>query len=118
MPKSLERISMTIPADALRLADKLAKAWDRSRSWVLAEAVRRLDGEAGPSIESPKPAALDSYRRQQLVADMALSVEERVIAAERTAREVPAKSFAALFIAFDRAQDYDDWKLLEAIGRV
>ena len=109
----LERISMTCPADVLRRADRLAKLWDRSRSWVLAEGVRRL---ADPPAHAESGRTLDVYRRRQLADDLRLSLEDRVIAAERTAREAPARSFARLFVTFDRAEDYHEWKQLEAAG--
>ncbi len=57
----LARISMTIPPDVLKRADRIAKREGRSRSWVLAEAVRRL--------EEPAPAKLprlDESRQLQL----------------------------------------------------
>ncbi len=38
---SLLRITCTIPADVLKAADRLAKRLERSRSWVVAEALRR-----------------------------------------------------------------------------
>ena len=104
---------MTIPPDILRRADRLAKAWDRSRSWVLAEGVRLL-----PDPPQPAPARLDDSRRHQLEADFALSVDQRVIAAERTAREVPARSLGRLFVSFERFEDYFEWKRLEATGRL
>ncbi len=111
----LERISMTIPADLLRRADRLAKAWARSRSWVLAEGVRRL---SEPPRHTKANTQLDGSRRQQLEADLKLSAEQRVIAAERTAREVPTRSFGRLFVTFDRPEDYLEWKRLEATGQL
>ena len=51
-----------------------------------------------------------------LRADLALSPTERVLAAERTAREVPVRHFGSLFVSFDRYEDYLDWKRREAIG--
>lgn len=104
---------MTIPADLLRRADRLAKAWERSRSWVLAEGIKRL---TEPQPRSTPAQALDESRRRQLQADLALSPEQRVIAAERTAREAPARSFGRLFVTFDRPEDYLEWKRLEATG--
>jgi len=107
---SLARISMTIPADVLRRADRIAKREGRSRSWVLTDAVRRL----------PEPAPLtlprlDESRRLQLAADLELTPTQRVLAAERTAREVPVRRFGALFVTFDRFEDYLEWKRREAI---
>jgi predicted transcriptional regulator len=107
----LARISMTIPADVLRRADRIAKREGRSRSWVLADAVRRLP--------EPTPASqprLDESRRIQLAADLALSPTERVLAAERTAREVPVRRYGTLFVTFDRFEDYLEWKRREAVS--
>ena len=109
--RSYARISLTIPPDVLRRADRIAKAEGRSRSWVLTDAVRRL--------EEPTPARLprlDESRREMLKADLALSPTERVLAAERTAREVPVRRFGALFVTFDRIEDYFEWKRHESAG--
>ncbi len=105
------RISLTIPPDVLRRADRIAVAEGRSRSWVLTEAVRRL--------AEPAPARLprlDDSRRSMLRADLKLSPTERVLAAERTAREVPVRRFGALFVTFDRVEDYLEWKRRDAAG--
>lgn len=107
----LARISMTIPPDVLRRADRIAKREGRSRSWVLTEAVRRL-AEPTPA----QPPRLDDSRRTMLKADLALSPTERVLAAERTAREVPVRPYASLFVTFDRFEDYLEWKRRETIG--
>jgi hypothetical protein len=129
--KRLERISMTIAADLIGRADQLARRWDRSRSWVIAEAVRRLaekpegSGSKATSESGSKatggPAVgpvLDPSRRRQLAADLRLSPEARVVEAERTARESPAvgRSFSSLWVSFDRWEDYFEWKHLEAAG--
>lgn len=47
---SLVRATCTLPADVLKAADALAKRLDRSRSWVVAEALRRY------VIPQPTPA--------------------------------------------------------------
>lgn len=114
---------MTIPADALRRADRLARAWDRSRSWVLAEGIRRLEAPTEDRAGAPQlgearlgEARLDESRRRQLKDDLRLSSTDRVLAAERTAREVPARAFGRLFVSFDRPEDYLEWKRLEATG--
>ncbi len=124
---------MTIPADLVRQADQLARQWDRSRSWVIAEAIRRLDQQQQPAplpgmvaergIAAPPRSTLpadggrlDPSRRRMLADDLRLSPEARVLAAERTAREVPARSYGRLFVSFDRPEDYLQWKSLEAAG--
>ncbi|HWA15733.1 MAG TPA: ribbon-helix-helix protein, CopG family [Gemmatimonadales bacterium] len=43
----LERVTITIPQPLLAAADALAERMDRSRSWVLAEAVRRMVSAEG-----------------------------------------------------------------------
>jgi predicted transcriptional regulator len=109
--RPLERISLTIPPDVLRRADRIAKREGRSRSWVLTDAVRRLP--------EPTPAGLprlDESRRAMLEADLALSPTERVLAAERTAREVPVRRFSSLFVTFERFEDYLEWKRRESMG--
>lgn len=45
----LQRITITIPETLLRAADERAQALDRSRSWVVADALRRCLAEAGPA---------------------------------------------------------------------
>jgi hypothetical protein len=52
----LERVTITIPQPLLTAADELAARLDRSRSWVLAEAVRRMVA-AEPSL-APSPDAV------------------------------------------------------------
>jgi hypothetical protein len=51
------RISITLPPATLAAADELARALDRPRSWVVAEAIRRFAAgnppPAGASLESP-----------------------------------------------------------------
>src|ERR1043166_2758341 len=78
--KPFARIAITLPAQDLAAADRLARAQDRSRSWVIAEAIRRYaaSGEGEPS------PGLGPYRLEQLKADPRLSPEERVRAAQRT----------------------------------
>ena len=109
--RPLARISMTIPPDVLRRADRIAKREGRSRSWVLADAVRQL-----PEPTPTTLPRLDDSRRALLKADLALSPTERVLAAERTAREVSARRFSALFVSFDNVEDYLEWKRTEAVG--
>lgn len=106
----LTRISMTIPPEVLRRADRIAKREGRSRSWLLAEAVRRFE-EPTP-VELPR---LDPSRREMLRADLALTPTERVLAAERTAREVPSRQCSSLFVTFDRFEDYHEWKRRESL---
>lgn len=62
------------------------------------------------------PPRLDESRLAMLQADLALSPTERVLAAERTAREVPVRRFASRFVSFDSFEDYCEWKRHEEMG--
>src|SRR5881296_909957 len=87
------RISITLPRDVLGAADRRARALDRSRSWVIVEAIRAY--VAGPASQvreaAPPPYGVTSpglgpLRLAQLEADLRLTPERRVRAAEETAR--------------------------------
>lgn len=82
MPKRqpYARIAVTLPAHDLAAADQLARTHDRSRSWIIAEAVRRYIA----STETPPSPGLGPYRLDQLTRDLALTPEQRVRAGERT----------------------------------
>jgi len=92
--------------------------------WVAEQLLRFGDSSAralASRLVSPADdgdVRLDPSRRAMLMADLALSPAERVIAAERTADEIPRRKFAALFVTFDRDEDYQEWKRLEQIGLV
>src|SRR5258706_3402766 len=80
--KPFASIAIPVPAQDLAAADRLAKAQDRSRSWVVAEAIRRYAASA--EAEPARVPGLGPYRLEQLKADLALSPEQRVRAAQRT----------------------------------
>jgi predicted transcriptional regulator len=115
------RIAITLPQAALTAADRLARAQDRSRSWVVAEAIRRFADasrtEAAAARKPTQPIAggrpgLGDSRLAQLHRDLELTPEERVRAAEETARlSGRARSPVAQHVTmFERIQDYVDWK--------
>ena len=125
----ISRISITLPRDLLVAANRRARELDRSRSWVVAEALRTFltqRGAGGPGgnvrevVQHPYAITpgLGGYRLQQLEADLALTPEERVREAERTAREaelvrgtLPGRGVRL----FDRYEDYVEWKRREGI---
>lgn len=109
------RIAITIPAADLAAADAIARNRDRSRSWVIAEAVRRYASEPAPP--PPRPG-IGPLRHAQLAADLRLTPEERVRASEETARASVRRSavHAQRVIGFDRYEDYLAWKRIEDIG--
>lgn len=123
MPKKppFARISITIPADVLKLADQLASKLDRSRSWVMGEAVRRMaqssdvrvvrepvtNPYAGHEVE------MEAARLRRLKADLAATPEERLRDAEemvRLSRMVRPPRNRSQIIGFDSYEDYDRWK--------
>ena len=83
--KPFARIAITLPAEELAAADRLAAAQDRSRSWIVAEAVRRYVREQDTPTDG---VDLGASRREQLRRDLALSPLERVRAAEEGVRIV------------------------------
>ena len=120
----LVRITITLPRDVLAAADREAKRLDRSRSRVVAEALRRYVGEPRTGSEAPVvreagpvpySAGLGEQRLAQLEADLALTPEQRVREAERTARAGPRRRRAGHQLQFfDRYEDYLEWKRSEA----
>src|SRR5258705_3096168 len=117
---ALERISITLPKDVLDAADKRARALDRSRSWVIVEAIRAY-GEPTATPNAVTSPGLGPLRLAQLEADLRLTPERRVHAAEETVRlgeSVRGVSRPAnRLIAFDQYEDYVQWKQKEQILR-
>ncbi len=129
---ALSRISITIPEDLVHAADQVARRLDRSRSWVLVDALREYLDRAGP-LPVPPPAVAEprtgyrptsggvgEQRRAQLMADLALSPDERVREAERTARISDLRrpeegSRRDRVRLFDRYEDYLEWDRLERL---
>ena len=123
----LTRISITIPEALVEAADRAARGLDRSRSWLLVEALRRyLAGQARPARVVAEPvvpygvpeAGVGEQRRAQLEADLALTPEERVKEAERTARLsdlVAPKRRGDRVLTFDAYEDYLEWDRRERL---
>ena len=129
MPKksSLVRTSITIPADVLRLADQLASRLDRSRSWVIGEAVRRMgQADSVAAVREPitNPYAgyeeeMETARLRRLKADLTATPEERLRDADalvRLGRMVRPPRNRSQIIAFDSYEDYDRWKTTHNAG--
>lgn len=128
----LKRISITIPESVVSQADERARALDRSRSWLVVEALRRYlaqpltegrdetlvkETTVNPYVVNPRPG-LGPYRRAQLEADLCLTPEQRVKEAERTARVAelrrpPGPSNRLLI--FDSYDDYLAWDRRERL---
>jgi Ribbon-helix-helix protein, copG family len=121
--KYYARIAITLPKKDLAAADRLARTQDRSRSWIVAEAIRRYAAvtEVQPvhaadtaAVSSPPLSypGLGASRLAQLTRDLQLSPEARVLAAEETLRQtgLPGRPRRHQLLAFDRYEDFLDWK--------
>lgn len=121
------RIAIALPGNDLASADRLARRHDRSRSWIVAEAIRRFvaaDDAANASarvLQQPNAASaaaavptqprLGDSRRAQLISDLSLTPEARVRAAEETLRLSELQSTSGTHrIASDEYEDFLDWK--------
>ena len=120
---SLSRISITIPEELIAAADRRAAELERSRSWVLVDALRQYLARPEGAVHEGEVAylgGLGALRTAQLEADLRLTPEERVIEAERTLRVEDVRSGSRKaqqdrLLTFDRYEDYVDWKRREAI---
>jgi len=98
------KIAITLPTEDLASADRLAAEQDRSRSWIIAEALRQYVARASPPGQQ---VALDDSRHEQLRRDMTLTPLERIQAAEATLRIVgrspaaPSENEPLFFEDFD-----------------
>lgn len=115
------RISITLPRDVLVAADRRARALDRSRSWLIVEAIRAyvsgspsLPREAAPTPYAVAPPGLGALRLAQLESDLRLTPEQRIRAAEETVRLGERVRGTGgrphRVLAFDRYEHYVDWK--------
>lgn len=107
------RISITLPREVLAAADSQAKALDRPRSWVIAEAIRNYP--AGPPAETVTPPGaveVAAARRQRLLADLERTPEERLRRATALLRLAPdaGRPRRAQIIGFDSYEDFAAWK--------
>jgi hypothetical protein len=121
---SLSRISITIPEELIAAADRRAAELERSRSWVLVDALRQYLARPEGAVHEGEVAylgGLGALRTAQLEADLRLTPEERVIEAERTLRVEDVRSGSRKaqqdrLLTFDRYEDYVDWTRREAIA--
>jgi predicted transcriptional regulator len=112
---TLDRVTVTLPRDLLARADARARQLDRSRSWVVAEALRAY--LASPVVREPAVAyaarEVAEAKRLHLAADLRLSPEERLRRAEelgRLARTAQRRRPRQQIIGFDSYEDYYEWQ--------
>lgn len=128
----LTRISITIPQSLVRETAQRAKSLDRSRSWVVVDALRRYlaepEARGGGASRLTEPSedpfavgrspGLGPSRRAQLAADLQLTPEARVKEAEHTARVAELRrprGRVDRVLTFDRYQDYLVWDRWENV---
>ncbi|MEE8191726.1 MAG: ribbon-helix-helix domain-containing protein [Gemmatimonadales bacterium] len=119
-----KRITITLPPDLIVAADRRAQELDRSRSWVVAEALRaQLVQHEGATPSSPAAtqaaAELAQARRSRLRAEVALPPEERLRRAEelgRLARQAQPRGPRKVIIIFDSYEDFYEWRKSRLIG--
>ncbi|MEO7966020.1 MAG: ribbon-helix-helix protein, CopG family [Gemmatimonadaceae bacterium] len=80
-----ERIAITLPPETLRAADELAAQLDRSRSWIIAEAIRQFAASYAALSTNDGLKRLGDSRHAQLRRDVALAPESRVLESEELA---------------------------------
>ena len=118
MPR-YSRVAISLPKSELDSADRLARAQDRPRSWIIAEAIRHYASSYNKArverATAPASPGLGESRLAQLRRDLALTPEARVRAAEETLKlsERVRRPKAQHVIAFDRYQDFVDWKRMQ-----
>ena len=121
MKQPLARVTITVPGRLIEKADARAKREGRSRSWVLAEALRRFLSEPAPPAAVREPVTtpyavnpgLGEQRLDMLRADMRLTPTERIRNAEESTEDafrIQRTPRVPLVMAFDRYEDYLDWK--------
>ncbi len=129
----LERISITIPKDVLEAADRRAGELDRSRSWVVVDALRRYLGSVGAGRSEGQPARVvrevapilyvagevTEARLRHLRAELALTPSERLRRAEELgslARQAQRRGRRQQAIGFESYEDFYEWKKRRLIG--
>ncbi len=114
------RISITLPPDVLQAADRRARALDRSRSWLIVEAIRAYVAKPDSQRYGTITPGLGPSRQAQLESDLRLTPERRVHAAQETARLAElvrgSRGRSHRVISFDRYEDYVTWQRTEHLS--
>jgi hypothetical protein len=124
---ALTRITITLPAELVRAADKAAKAQDRSRSWVVADALKRglarpatqvREVAVAPYTAAPDAAAFEAVRLQHLATDLKLTPSERLHRIEGMGALVPTthRGTRHQVSSFDTYDEFYAWKTSRRIA--
>lgn len=112
---TITRVTITLPADLLAAADARARQLDRSRSRVVAEALRTYF--ATPVVREPGVAyaarEVAAARRLHLATELRLPPAERLRRAEelgRLGRAAQHRRPRQQIIGFESYEDYYEWK--------
>ena len=119
--RTYARISITLPREVLAAADGHAKALDRPRSWVIAEAIRSYrSGPPGQAVSAPGTAEVAAARRQHVRVDLRRTPEERLRRAAALLRLAPGFGTRrrAQIIGFDSYEDFAAWKRARRVERL
>jgi len=139
MPKArYARIAITLPPDLVKAADREAKRVGRSRSWVIADALRRVvaapggAGAAEPTrahagvvretMASPyaeMEGEMAEVEERRFRAGLALSPTERLRRADdlmRLARAVRPPTGRVQVVGFDSFEDFWQWKTARQVA--
>ena len=112
---STARVTISLPLHVLTEADTRAAALDRSRSWLIAEAVRRFLATPTDVVDHADPLLPDQFS-----GGVNVSAVDRVLAAERAVRRRGAPAAAQgkcdRVFMFDRYEDFLDWQRREESG--
>ncbi|MCC6245958.1 MAG: CopG family transcriptional regulator [Gemmatimonadaceae bacterium] len=74
MTDKYAKVTVSIPQADLARADEVASAQDRSRSWIVAEALRQYTAQ----WQTAQEPTLDPSRSRQLIRDLSLTAEQRI----------------------------------------
>src|SRR5258705_13021093 len=115
---ALKRISITLPKDVLDAAEKRAGALDRSRSWLIVEAVGAYLAAQSRVRETEAPAyavqEVADARRRHLLTDLKRSPAERLRRAEELAplarQARPQRGRRKQGLGVDSSEDFCEWK--------
>lgn len=119
---ALARVTITVPRNLLHSADARARQLDRSRSWVVAEALRGY--LRAPAVRDPAlaygAAEVAEAKRRHLAADLRLPPAERLRRAEELGRLARSarrhKGNRHQVIAFDTYEDFYEWQKARRVG--